>query len=176
MACVLTSGISLPCRTTAGVSSTGVFVGSWQCSGSQMTIGLTANGSITSFTGATVSFYQICQDAEVASLAQTGTVTIENGTAFQEYTLIFNVFNVTQENQNTINTLMNGRWRVIVLGNDGNYYFLGYDNPVNVTTITGGINKAMGDLNGYSITMSFKSAVGIKTVTSGAFATIATYA
>lgn len=175
--CVLTAGQSLPCRTVGGVSPAGVFIGQWQCpSSGAMTIGLTANGSISSFSGATVSFYQFCQDLEIASLSETGVVSVENGTAYNEITLTFTVFNFGQAQQNLFTTLMNGRWRVIVLGNDGNYYFMGYSNPVSITDASGGINKALGDLNGITFTMTAKEPLGILQVSSSAATSVITYA
>lgn len=167
--CLLTSGQTLACRTVAGVGSAGVFIGQWQCPGaSSMTIGMTANGSISSFTGATVSFYQFCQDLEIASLSETGVVSIENGTAYNEITLTFNVFNFNQAQQNLFTTLMNGRWRVIVSDNNGNYFFMGLSNPVSVTDSSGGINKMLGDLNGVTFTMTGKEALGIQQVSQAA--------
>jgi hypothetical protein len=177
MSCILTSGLCLPCRTVGGVASEGVFIGEWQCPGpNAMVIGLTANGSIDSFSGATVSFYQIAQDIEIASLTSKPTVSIENGTAYDEITLTFNVYNFSQATQNIINTIKNGRFRAMVVGNDGNRYFLGYSNPVNLTDSAAGIGKALGDMNGASFTLTAKEQLGILQVSDAAFASIAVYA
>jgi uncharacterized protein with von Willebrand factor type A (vWA) domain len=177
MACLLTAGVSLPCRTVGGVASTGVFIGTWQTPGSSaMTIGLTANGSISSFTGATVSFFQIAQDIEVGSLTTKSTVSIENGTAYDEITLTFTIFNFSQATQNIINSIKNGRSRAIIVGNDGNKYFVGYSNPVTLTETAGGIGKAMGDLNGVTFTLVAKEPLGILQVSDAAFAQVAVYA
>lgn len=176
MSCLLTAGVSLPCRSVGGVSPEGVFIGAWQTPGpNAMVIGLTANGAINSFTGATVSFYQIAQDIEIASLTTKPTVSIENGTAFDEITLSFTVFNFNQATQNLINTIKNGRFRAIVVGNDGNKYFLGYSNPVNLTDAAAGIGKALGDMNGVSFTLTAKEALGVLQVEDAAFLQVATF-
>lgn len=175
--CLLTAGIGLGCRSVGGVSGEGVFIGTYQSPGSNgMVIGLTANGSITSFTGATVSFYQIVQDLEVAGLTVKPTVSTENGTAYNEITLTFTIFNFSQSVQNTINTIMNGRFRAIVVGNDGRKYFLGYTNPVNLTDASGGLGKALGDMNGAMFTMTAKEPLGLLEVSDSAFNTVAVYA
>jgi hypothetical protein len=177
MACVITSGINLPCRNVGGVAPEGIFIGQWQCPGANaMTIGLTSSGEISSFSGATVSFYQFCQDIEIASLSETGVVSIENGTAYNEITLTFTVFNFDQTTQNLFTSLMNGRWRVLVRSNSGNWYFLGFSNPVNVSDATGGINKMLGDLNGVTFTMTAKEALGILQVTDSAAQSVISYA
>lgn len=175
--CLLTAGISLGCRSVGGVSGEGVFIGTYQSPGPNgMVIGLTANGSITSFTGATVSFYQIVQDLEVSSLVSKPTVSIENGTAYDEITLTFTIFNFSQSAQNTINTIKNGRFQAIVVGNDNRKYFLGYSNPVNLTEASAGIGKMLGDLNGATFTMTAKEPLGILEVSQSAFDTVAVFA
>lgn len=191
--CLLTAGYGLPCRSVGGVSPAGVFIAEWQCPGPgsmQITVGTVSSpsgdlpgipqyvatyGGITGFTGSTVSFYQFCQDIEIASLSETSVVSIENGTSYNEITLTFNVFNFGQDVQNIVTTLGAGRWRVIILGNDGNYYFMGYSNPVSITDGSGGINKALGDLNGYTFTMVGKEQFGILQVSPTAAASVLTY-
>ena len=44
----------------------------------------------------------------------------------------------------------------IVVVKDNNYqlFYLGYDNPVNSTAVTGASGTAYGDLNGYTITLT----------------------
>lgn len=177
MSCIITNAVSLPCRSVGGVSPEGVFIGAWQSPGANdMTIGLTSSGAIDSFSGATVSFYQMAQDVEIASLTSKPVVNLENGTAYDEITLTFNIYNFTQETQNLINAIKNGRFRVIVSGNNGLWYFLGYTNPVNLTDGTAGIGKALSDMNGASFTMVCKDPVGIKQIVSGAQNTVLVYA
>jgi len=167
MSCVLTTGWPLGCRSIGGIQ--GVYIGQYQAPGaSAMTIGLTANGSISSFTGATVSFYSFVQDAEVGSLVAAPQVSTENGTYFEEITLEFSMFGFTQEMKNTLNSLGQGRWRVIVLTQDGNYYLLGYNNPVNISGGNYGFGKAYGDLNGAMITMTSKEQMGLRQVSTAA--------
>ncbi len=166
MSCVLSAGWPLNCRSIGGIQA--VYIGQWQAPGQSMTFGLTGSGEITSFTGATVSFYTFAQDLEVGSLVAAPQVSVENGTYFEEITLEFSIFNFTQEMQNALNTLGQGRWRVIVLTQDGNYFLLGYHNPVNISGGNYGFGKAYGDLNGATITMTSKEQSGLVQVTSAA--------
>lgn len=164
--CILTAGFGLPCRAVGGVGPAGVFISQWQCPGhtGAPIFGQTASGEITSLLSGTCSFFQFCQDLEVASLTETSVVSIENGTSYNEITLTFDIFGFNQSVQNIITTLGSGRWQVIVVGNDGNYYFLGLTNPVSITDGSGGLGKALGDLYGYTFTMTSKEQYGITQV------------
>src|ERR1035437_2971212 len=147
--CAPAGGWNLGCRTTAGVLN--VWVGAYNSN--QMIFGLTASGEITSITGATVSFYQYTQDTQVASSTFAGAPSVENGTSFFTTTLQFTMFVMEQQMITILNDLMIGRSRAIYLDSNGNYWLLGYTNPVNVITVDGGSGKAYGDLNGVVLTL-----------------------
>jgi hypothetical protein len=170
--CQWTTPLGLNCRTVGGVSPYGVFIAPWLCGpssdgatpSSTYTFTQSSSGTITGSTGGTPStYYQICQDNEVASLVTVPDASniISNGTFYSTNTCEVSLFNMSQDLINRINTLMAGRWRLIILGNDGNYYFMGLNNPVYVSAITGGINKALGDLNGMTITFESKEQFGL---------------
>ena len=46
---------------------------------------------------------------------------------------------------------------VIVLDNNGKYWFLGYDNPVTATAATGQSGTAFGDFGGYNVELTDNS-------------------
>lgn len=174
MSCVLTNGWPLNCRSIAGIQA--VYIGTWQEPGpNSMTFGLTASGEITSFTGATVSFFKFTQDSEVGSYTEVPNVSIDNGTYFIEGTLEFTLYNYQQTLKNIVNILGQGRSRVIFLTEDGNYFLLGFQNPVNISGGNFGVGKAYGELNGAMITMTSKEQLGAVQVSSAAAASVISY-
>lgn len=164
MACVLTSGYSIPCLSTAGVSA--VYIGTWN--GPSLTYTLASDSSIATFSGSTVSFYTFNQRIENASFTHTGAISQENGTFVMENAVEISVHGMNQALANQIAILGKGVWRVIVKDNNGNYFLIGKTNPVGVTAITGGLGKAQSDLNGAIITFSCKEADPIVQVSSSA--------
>jgi len=151
MSCVLTSGYSIPCKGKAGVQA--VYIGLWN--GPPM--GYTTTGiTITAFTGATVSFYEFEQPIETGSLTETGNFNTQNGTAYYDQVVEITVHNINAALIDEVNVLGRGRWRLLVLDVNVNYFLIGKQNPVMVTAVAGGLGKAYGDLNGYTITFTGK--------------------
>jgi len=172
MACILTSGYTLPCKGIAGIQE--VYIGTWNDGSLTYTTGTTASNlnQITAFTGATVSFYKFQQTIETGSLTETGNYNEQNGTAYYDQVVEITVHNVNQTLNDQMNTLGRGRWRIIVLDSNGNYFLVGKVNPVSVTALTGGLGKAYGDLNGYTITFTGKEYDVLTQVTSTAAASV----
>jgi hypothetical protein len=151
MSCVLTSGYSIPCKGIAGVQA--VYIGEWN----GPALGYTTTGiTITAFTGATVSFYEFEQPIETGSLTETGNFNTQNGTAYYDQVVEITVHNIDANLIQDVNILGRGRWRILVLDVNGNYFLIGKQNPVMVTAVAGGLGKAYGDLNGYTITFTGK--------------------
>ncbi len=159
MSCLLTGGYNIACKGIAGVQS--VFIGTWNGGTASGGIGYTiGTGSqlnqITAFTGATVSFYEFKQTIETGSLTETGNFNEQNGTAYYDQVVEITVHNTDQTLIDQVNVLGRGRWRILVLDVNGNYFLVGKQNPVNVSAVAGGSGKAYGDLNGFTITFTGK--------------------
>jgi hypothetical protein len=156
MPCVLTDGYTLDCRSIAGVQA--VYIGTWN--GPTLTYTQsTATGSvglITSFNSGTSSFYKFEQPIETGSLTETGNFNVQNGTAYYDQVVEITTHNTDQNLINKVNALGRGKWRIIVLDVNGNYFLVGKQNPVYVTGVAGGAGKAYGDLNGFTITFTGK--------------------
>lgn len=153
--CILSNGYTLPCKGIAGVQE--VYIGTWNNGSLTYTIGTGSNiGQITAFGGATVSFYGFQQSIETGGLTETGNFNEQNGTAYYDQVCEITVQNITQALNDQVNTLGRGRWRIIVLDQNGNYWLVGKVNPVSVTSVAGGLGKAYADLNGYTITFTGK--------------------
>lgn len=153
MACLLTSGYSLGCRDGIGGIQE-VYIGEWN--GDSLTYQLGTNNIIGTFSGATVSFYTFEQEIETGSYTENGVFSTENGTGFYELTLTINLYNLDAALRNKILILGQGKWRIIIKSQKGDYYLMGYQNPVRVSAATPGLGKAYGDLNGATITFMGK--------------------
>lgn len=152
MSCLLTSGYNLDCRSIAGIQA--VYIGTWN--GPTLTYTQSSNGQITSFNSGTSSFYKFEQPIETGSLTETGNFNVQNGTAFYDQVVEITTHNTNQDLINQVNTLGRGKWRILVLDVNGNYFLIGKQNPVYVTSVAGGSGKAYGDLNGFTITFTGK--------------------
>lgn len=172
MSCLLTSGYNLDCRSIAGIQA--VYIGTWN--GSTLTYTQSSTGSsagqITSFNSGTSSFYKFEQPIETGSLTETGNFNVQNGTAYYDQVVEITTHNTNQELINQVNTLGRGKWRIIVLDVNGNYFLIGKQNPVYVTSVAGGSGKAYGDLNGFTITFTGKEFDVLTQVTSSAAASL----
>ena len=164
MACVLTSGYTIPCRSSGGISE--LYIGTFN--GNALTYGATANGEIISFSGATVSFWRFQQINETAAVTEAGAGSDPNGTYFVTTTIELTLHTMTQELSNQITLLGQGRWRIIALDQNGSYWLLGKQNPVTVTSTSGGLGKAFGDMNGATITFTAKEPIHMTKVSTSA--------
>lgn len=153
MACLLTSGYTLGCRDNIGGIQE-VFIGAYN--GDSLTYQLGTNNIIGTFSGATVSFYTFEQEIETGSYTENGVFSTENGTAFYEQTLTITLHKLDAALRNQILLLGQGKWRIIIKSQRGDYYLMGYQNPVRVSASTPGLGKAYGDLNGAVITFMGK--------------------
>ncbi len=172
MSCVLTSGYNVPCKGAAGISS--VYIGSYT-NNLTYTLGTSSSlNQIVTFTAGTSSFYTFVQEVEQGSLTEKGNFNPQLGSAFYEQTAEITLTNVTQTLVDQVSSLGKGRWRIIVLDSNGNYWLLGKVNAVSVTDTTGGLGKALGDLNGYTITFTGKEADPLIQVTTAAATSVIT--
>ena len=166
MSCLITSGFPLQCRSnTGGVQN--VYIGAF----TNMTpiLGTTSNvGQITGFTGTTASFYTFNQPLETADFTQAGAFSVENGTSMYTQTVNITLQKLDATASTLINTLGQGVWHIIILDQNGNYWYIGNKNGARVTAATPGVGKAMGDLNGAVITFEGKEQVTAYQITAAA--------
>ena len=153
MACVLTNGYTLGCRDNIGGIQE-VYIGEWK--GDLLTYTFGTDNIIATFSGTTGSFYTFEQEIETGSYTENGVFSTENGTAFYEQTLSITLHKLDAALRNKILILGQGKWRIIVKDQRGNYFLMGKQNPVRVSASTPGLGKAYGDLNGAIITFMGK--------------------
>lgn len=147
MACVMSTGRKLACKDTVGGIQKVFFADYGTLGTSTIT-----NGTITAFSGASIALYQY--DVQSASgLSQTITSSNDNGTTFfaQSVTLILTKLDAATQVE--LAKLIATRPHVFIQDNNGNYLSVGLTRgcATNGTIATG---VALGDLNGYSLTIT----------------------
>lgn len=173
MSCPITYGYNVACKSTAGIQT--VWIGSYE-TGLTFTIdssapGITSSfGTITGFGGVTSSFFKFETNLETASYVEAGAFSNENQTAFYTGTLELTLNGMNQALVEQINILGKGRWRIVILDQNGNYWLMGKQNPINVSASTPGLGKAYGDLQGAVVTFESKEPAPITQVSSAALA------
>jgi len=164
MSCILTSGFTIGCKQTAGVSK--VFIGEYTDA-----MGFTIDGTtgqITAITGATTSFYTFQQTIETASFTAPAEVSTENNAISYSQTLMITLQGMSPALINQIKTLGAGTFRVIMLDKNGNYYLMGLTSVVQVSAIDNSLGKVGSDLNGSTLTFLCKESTPLTSITSGA--------
>lgn len=154
MACALTQGRAIDCRNSAGGIQE-VLIANFE----NITIDTVASGVITALTqaGAT-SFYKYSLEKENGSLVETHTGSLENGTNFYESVLEFNTKNLSAAENEELTLLDQAQLFVIVKTMNGKYFTVGAYHAADKLSGTAVTGMAMGDLNGYTYSISSKEA------------------
>ena len=147
MACNLATGRVVPCKDVVGGIQKVFFVDF----GGLGDVTYTAD-EITDASG-TFSAYEYDLKGG-SSLEQTITSSRETGTTFFEQVLTLNLTKLSKEDNVQIKLLAYGRPQVAVVDNNGNAFLMGVDHGAEVTGGTVATGTAMGDLSGYSLTLS----------------------
>lgn len=168
MACILTQGNSIPCRSSVGGVAE-IYI-TELANKSTFT---SSSGIITAFTlASTKKFWTYFVEKENATFTDTTIVSPENGTKFNEQGGTFMIKQMTASNRNELELMAQNRVMVIVKDNNGIYWLLGESNGLDVTNIAAATGKAYGDLNGYTITFAGREVYSAKQVTSSLLATL----
>ena len=147
MACNLTSGRKEPCLDKVG----GIRKVYFSDFGGYGTVTQT-NDEITDMSGTFTAFeYELKGNS---SFEQTITSSRENGTTFFEQTLNLTLKKLTKEDNKELKLLAYGRPHVAVEDYNGNVFVMGLEHGAEVTGGTIVTGAAMGDLSGYTLTLS----------------------
>lgn len=148
MACLMTTGRKLACKDAVG-GIKAIFFADYGTLGAA-TIGST--GYVTAFAGTAYTLYQY--DVKSASgLEQTINSSDDNGTTFFEQTLTCVLTKLDPLTQVELQKVIATRPHVFILDNNGNYLSVGMTRGTNTTgSISTGV--ALGDLNGYTLTIT----------------------
>lgn len=168
MACTLTSDFSLGCRDSVGGIKE-IYV---TALGNTETLSA-SGGTVYAFTlTQATQFFTYSLEKEDAEWTQNTQYNPETSSKFSEQTLSFTVRKMTLAARNELKLLLQNRVMVIVLDRNGLYWLLGQTNGMDVTTMEGKTGKAMGDMNGWTITLVGKEEDMAQTVNSNLIASL----
>ena len=154
--CELNGGYQLGCSLVGGVEK--VWIGEWA---SITSIEQDTCGIITGITSASpLECYSFEQDVEHAGLTQTGQFSTENGTVFYESTLSIKLIGLDCNVRNRMVELGRSKLFAVILSNAGDYYFLGVENAGRTSAAEASVGTLLGDMNGLSLSVLWKSANG----------------
>ncbi len=147
MACIMTSGRKLACKDAVGGIQK-VFFADYGTLGTATISG----GIVTAFSGTNYTLYQY--DVKSASgLEQTITSSNDNGTTFFAQSLTLVLTKLDAATQAQLALVIATRPHVFVQDNNGNYLAVGMTRGCDINgTISTGV--ALGDLNGYNLTIT----------------------
>jgi len=146
MACLLTSGRALPCKSSVGGLKAVYFA-------DYGTLGTTtiASGEITAISG-TPDFFRFDIKGN-SSLETTINSSRENGTTFYTQTLNLTLPVLDKATQEEIKLLATARPHVAIEDYNGNFFMVGLEHGAEVTGGTIVSGAAMGDLSGFTLTL-----------------------
>lgn len=153
--CNLNDGYVLGCSSIGGVEL--VYIGEW-VNGVQ--VAQDTCGTITGITTTGLTVYQFEQDIEFAGLAQTGQYSRENGTVFYESNLSIKLIGLDCNVRNRMVELGRSPLFAVVKSNAGDWYYLGLESAGRASAGEASVGTALGDMNGLSQTIQWKSANG----------------
>ena len=147
MACNLSLGRKEPCKDVVGGIKNVYFTDF----GDLGTVTLT-DDEITNLSGTFSAFkYEVKGNS---SFEQNITSSRENGTTFFEQTLNLTLHKLSKEDNKELKLLAYGRPHVAVEDYNGNIFLMGLTNGADVSGGTIVTGAAMGDLSGYTLTLS----------------------
>ena len=147
MSCNLSAGRNEVCKDSigglAGVYFLNYTTGSFTKNGS---------GEVTAFpSGSTVYYYQL---KGTSAYTETVNTSRENGTTFFNQELVLNLKKLTNEMTTQLKLMAYGRPQIVVHTMNGDALLVGEQEGADVTAGTIQTGAAMGDLYGYSITLT----------------------
>ena len=145
MACILTKGRALPCKTGVG-GLKAIYFADYGSLGDLTQSG----GEVSAFGGSpTLMKFDI---KGPSPLDTTVTSSRENGTKFYSSSLVVNLTFQEKQTSEEIKLLAVARPQIIVADYNGNFFLLGEIHGCELTTGTFSSGAAMGDMSGYSLT------------------------
>lgn len=146
MACTISSGRKVPCKSAVGGIKT-IYLADYGTLGDATIVA----GEITTLSG-TPDFFQF--DVKGASSLETAiNSSRENGTTFYESTLTMALTFQDKATQEQLKLITHARPHVAIEDYNGNFFLIGLDHGAEVTggSITSG--AGMGDASGYNLTI-----------------------
>lgn len=149
MACDLTLGRKEPCKDVVGGIKNIYFVDFGDLGSVTLT-----NDEITNLTNSSTVVSYKYELKGNSSLEQTVNASRENGTTFYEQTLNLTLKKLSKEDNKELKLLAYGRPHVVVEDYNGNCMMVGLEHGADVSGGTIVTGAAMGDLSGYTLTLT----------------------
>lgn len=146
MACELTAGRLLDCKTSVGGIRTVLFMQVEDYVPTYTSEVLTAIAAATGYR------YEL--QKATGSLSEAISVSAENGTVFFENTLTIKLFKLTAAMRDELKLIVQNRLAVFVLDNNNSQWVVGEVNGAEITGGTSETGTSLGDLNGYTLTIT----------------------
>ena len=147
MACALTTGRKVPCKSAVGGLKT-IYFADYGTLGDATIV----SGEITALAG-TPSWYQF--DVKGNSSLETAiNSSRENGTTFYETTLNLTLTYLEKATQEELKLIAHARPHVAIEDYNGNFFLAGLEHGAEVTGGTIVSGAAMGDLSGFTLTLT----------------------
>lgn len=157
MACLLTHGREEVCKEFVGGIKSIYFINYGLMGTITYNTATDFEDEIDTVAGAFTLFKYDLKGAN--SFEQTVTSSRENGTTFVEQTLTFTIKGLDAVTTKQMKLLAWGRPHVVIKTNANNFFLAGLNHGLDVTTGTISNGTAMGDLNGYTITLVGQEAI-----------------
>jgi hypothetical protein len=151
MSCNLSDGRLLPCKDQVGGLKNVYFINHGVDSTLVTTAGSEDTVAHTDFSGADAYKYALKGNS---SLTQNIQSSRENGTTAFEQVLELTLPKLTKEDNFQIKILSFGRPHIVVEDYNGNFFLIGREHGADVTGGTIVTGAAMGDLSGYTLTLT----------------------
>lgn len=117
-------------------------------------------------------FFTYQLEKENAEFTPGLTSSVENGTTFSESTLTFTKKKMSASSWNNLLTLAYNRLHIIVKDGNGVYWWMGKVNGADMTSGSGTTGKALGDMNGNTLTFVSKEPLPPHTVSAAIVASL----
>lgn len=155
MACDLTKGRSEPCKDVVGGINAIYLINYSDYASLTFTYDATDTDVIDQIVASADTVSAFKYDLKGAnSLEQTVNSSRENGTTYWEQTLSVTLKKLTKEDHKELKLLCYNRPLVIVEDYNGNLFLCGLEHGMDVTGGTVATGAAMGDLSGYTLTLT----------------------
>ena len=166
--CAIIQGYEIPCRNSVGGISE-IYLTEIENKATLTAV----SGVITAFTlSSGKKFWTFKLEKENAEFTEKIVPSVENGTVYYEQEVKFSMKQLSASNRNNISQMVQNRLFIIVKDNNGVYWLLGEVNGCDLGASDGKTGKAMGDLNGYSLTFMGKEPAPAQQVTGTLLATL----
>ena len=116
------------------------------------------DGEITAIDASAGTFYEYIPAKNTGSLTKTLTKDESTGVMYYTNEVVAQFNKMETPKRKEISNIDRGRFKAVVLDSNGKYWFLGYNNYVSATAVTGQTGAGIDDGNFYTLTLTDISA------------------